>query len=515
MLDELLNKENKEEKLEKIEVIENPISEGERQFEEIPTDEEINKLNNQEEARIEEKKSSIDPSKKCILFLINGLGSASKDSFNINYQDIMPNMSMLMSNYLYTSLQNVNYNYKNGFRNFSLGNDLLPTYHRLENDTNIQNNGTINAIATDAVINHTKVHLFCFLDNEQVIKQVKKLIDVLTPKGNFKIFIHIILRQKDVKVYDDVIDKIKKIDESLTLISNVKIGTVVGERKINDEAFYTLMSKENGEKWPDYNRKLRFCEAQNIIPLNIEPFYLNSGFMIERNDVALFLNYEDVNCDGFISKITNVKLYTLFPMKSYSYAINIYEELEPTTYFSKVLEENNLSCLILTTEDRIDSISYNLCGLKDIKSKNIVYDDIRKKDLNIKEIVNSDYNYIIFDYDLENFKEIRKIKEFLMMIDNQINDIYTICEANDYKMFISSLYGIYKKFIVGIDKEVFLDYSIEVPAIIIDRNLPRSKFMFKYGTTHNLSNTIFNLITKNENIETSIRKRGILSFFKD
>ena len=202
-------------------------------------------------------------------------------------------------------------------------------------------------------------------------------------------------------------------------------------------------------------------------------------------------------------------------MKSYSYAINVYEELEPPTYFSKILEENNLSCLILTTEDRIDSISYNLCGLKDTKSNSIAYEDIRKNDLNIKQIVNSDYNYIIFDYDLVNFKEIRKIKEFLMMIDDQINDIYTVCEENDYRMIISSLYGIYKKFIVGIDKEVYLDYSLEVPAIIMDRNLPKSKFMFKYGTTHNLSNTIFNLITGNENIETSIRKRGFFSFFKD
>ena len=515
MLDELLNKENKEEKLEKIEVIENPISEEEHQFEEIPTDEEINEFSNQEEVKIEEKKSSIDPSKKCVLFLLNGLGIASKDSFSINYQEIMPNMSMLMNNYLYTSLRNINYNYKNGFRNFSLGNDLLPTYHKLESDTDFQNNGTVNAIASDVINNHTKLHLFCFLDNEQVIKQVKKLIDVFSPKGNFKIFIHIILRQKDIKMYDDIIEKIKKIDESLTLNPNVSIGTVVGERKINEESYYNLMSKENGEKWPDYNRKLRFCEAQGIIPLNIDSFYMNSGFKIERNDVSLFMNYEDVDCDGFISKITNVKLYTLFPMKSYSYAINIYDELEPVTYFSKVLEENKLSCLILTTKERIDSISYNLCGLKDIKSNSIAYEDIRKNDLNIKQIVNSDYNYIIFDYDLVNFKEIRKIKEFLMMIDDQINDIYTICEANDYKMFISSLYGIYKKFIVGIDKEVYLDYSLEVPAIIIDRNLPKSKFMFKYGTTHNLSNTIFNLITGNENIETSIRKRGFFSFFKD
>ena len=72
---------------------------------------------------------------KAILFLINGLGVASKDSFSINYGELMPNLSMLMNNYFYTTLENINYNYNNGFRNFSLGHDLLPTYKKLEEDT--------------------------------------------------------------------------------------------------------------------------------------------------------------------------------------------------------------------------------------------------------------------------------------------------------------------------------------------------------------------------------------------
>ena len=36
-----------------------------------------------------------------ILYLINGLGVASKDSFDIKFNDIMPNLSMLMRNYIY------------------------------------------------------------------------------------------------------------------------------------------------------------------------------------------------------------------------------------------------------------------------------------------------------------------------------------------------------------------------------------------------------------------------------
>ena len=508
MLEEMLNN-NEQQKNQTIEKIPTP-----EEIQQI----EINQINEpvvnevQEEVKVE---SNIDPNKKAILYLINGLGIASKDSFNINFQEIMPNMSMLMSNYLYTTLQNINYNYKNGFRNFSLGNDLLPTYHKLENDQNFDQNPNMLSIANDVTANNSKVHLFCFLDNEQVINQVKKIINFLNTKGNFYIYIHIILRQKDVNEYEKIIERIKKIDEAITLMPTVKIGTITGERQINSDLYYTVITKENGEKWPDYNRKLRFVEAQGIKPLDCAPFYMNPGFMIERNDIALFLNYEDVDCDLFISKITSVKLYTLFPMKSFSYAINIYDELEPTIYFSKLLEDNNLTCLILTTEDRIPSINYNLCGLKDYKSNSITYASITDNSKDIKSIIKQDYNYIIFDYDLVKFKEIRKIKEFLMQLDDQIDEIYNTCEEEGYKLFISSLYGIYKKFIVGIDKEVIIDYSTEIPAILIDRDIPRAKFMFKYGTSHNLSNTIFNLITKNENIPTSIRKRGFLSYFKD
>ena len=439
---------------------------------------------------------------KTILYLINGLGVASKDSFDIKFNELMPNLSMLMKNYNYANLENKNYNYNNGFRNFSLGNNLLPTYQRLENDTNFENN-------------KTKVQMFMFLDNEQVIKQTIKIIDTLTTKGNFSIYIHIVLRQKDYMEYDNIMKMIKQLEDKITLKQNVHIGTVVGERKINSDEYYSLITKQMGEKWPDYNRKLNYSNQMKIIPRELDSFYMNEGFKIEKNDISLFLNYEDVDCNEFISKITYVKLYTLFPMKAYNYAINIYDEIPPTEYFSKLLEEYHLKCLILTTQERIPTITYNLYGLNDTKSNNIEYMDINDKNIDINKIIDENYHYIIFDYDIGIFNEIGKIKDFLMHLDDQINDIYKTCDQNSYNLVISSLYGLYKEYIVGVDKKVKLDYSIEVPVIVIDNNIPASKYTLKYGNTHDLSNTIFNLITSDEKIFTLFRKRGILSFFKD
>lgn len=452
---------------------------------------------------------------KSILFLINGLGVATKDSFDIKFNDIMPNLSMLMRNYIFSNLENKSYNYRNGFRNFSLGSNLLPTYNILENDSNFNNNPNIINIATDVINNHTKVQLFCFLDNEQVINQVVKIANALITKGSFKFFIHIVIRQKDVLDYDNIIKMIKQLEDKITLMQNVQIGTVVGERKINEENYYNLLIKEMGEKWPDYSRKLNYEKTTNKVPRDIESFYMNTGFKLESNDVSLFLNYEDIDCNLFIKRISNVKLYTLFPMKAFSYAVNIYKDIPPNEFFSKTIEENNLKCLVLTTSDRIDTISYNLCGLDEKKSPNIDYADINDKDFNIANILNKNYQYIIFDYDIGILKEISKIKDFLMKLDEQIDEIYKNCDQYGYNLYISSLYGIYREYIIGVDKKVKLDYSKEVPIVIINNNYPASKFVLRYGDTHDLSNTIFNSITKDINIKTLFRKRGILGFFKE
>ena len=202
-------------------------------------------------------------------------------------------------------------------------------------------------------------------------------------------------------------------------------------------------------------------------------------------------------------------------MKSFSYAINIYEEIAPLDFFNKKLEEAHLKCVIYTKPDRIQSINYNLNGLKDIKSNNIEYQNL-DDNINYEEVLSSTDQLIVFDYDIADFKEIKQIKEFLMIIDEKIDKIYNICDQNGYNMFISSLYGVYKDdYVVGVDKKVKLDYSSEVPVVMIDKRYGKAKYSLKYGNTYNLSNTIINSITNNPNIPTLIRKKGLFSFFKD
>lgn len=450
---------------------------------------------------------------KTILYLINGLGVASKDSFDIKFNDIMPNLSMLMRNYIYAPLENKNYNYKNAYRNFSLGENLLPTYNKVEKDANFSTNPSITNLVNDVISNRTKLQLFCFLDNEQVVTQVVNITTKLKQMGDFPICIHIILRQKDIQEYDSIMKLIKSLEEKITLLKNVDIGTVVGERKINNDNYYDLITKYKGEKWPDHNRKLNYAKQISIIPRELEGFYLKEGFKIETNDISLFLNYEDVNCDEFIKRITNVKLYTLFPMKSYDYAINIYEDIPPTEYFSKSLEENNIKCVILTTNNRIPTITYNLCGLSEKQSNNITYMDIEDKNITTETLLNSEFDLIIYDYDIGSFKEIGVIKEFLMRRDEEIEQIYKLSDQLGFNFIISSLYGLYKTYKIGLDKQVVLDYSSEIPVVAITQKFSAAKYTLKYGTTHTFSKTIISLIKNNIDDNSMFRKKGLFGWF--
>ena len=152
--------------------------------------------------------------------------------------------------------------------------------------------------------------------------------------------------------------------------------------------------------------------------------------------------------------------------------------------------------------------------MKKLTSPNITYMNI-KEVADVVSVINDQYDYIIFDYDIGVFKELSTIKEFLMDLDKKIESIYNLCDQRDYNFFIASLYGIYKTYIVGVDREVKLDYSKEVPAILVNKVQTKSKYSFKYGTTFDLSNTIFSIITNNPNIPTSIKKKGFFSMFTD
>ena len=82
------------------------------------------------------------------------------------------------------------------------------------------------------------------------------------------------------------------------------------------------------------------------------------------------------------------------------------------------------------------------------------------------------------------------------MTYEKIDEIYKSCDQYGYSLYISSLYGLYKEYIVGVDKKVKLDYSKEVPMVIINNDYPASKYTLKYGDTHDLSNTIFKSSSK-------------------
>ncbi len=71
--------------------------------------------------------------KKNILLLINGFGVEQRDSYNVYSETLMPNMDKLTKTCLFGSLNSGDYDYKTGFRRFSIGISEALTYSKVNN----------------------------------------------------------------------------------------------------------------------------------------------------------------------------------------------------------------------------------------------------------------------------------------------------------------------------------------------------------------------------------------------
>ena len=102
---------------------------------------------------------------KTVLFLINGLGIETKDSFSVYNASLMPNFDLLSKKYLFSGIKSNVRNIYDGYRNMSLEINELYNYHiyRREAQTNhIITNKTYHNIENE--LNHTRHHFafhFC------------------------------------------------------------------------------------------------------------------------------------------------------------------------------------------------------------------------------------------------------------------------------------------------------------------------------------------------------------------
>ena len=170
-----------------------------------------------------------------------------------------------------------------------------------------------------------------------------------------------------------------------------------------------------------------------------------------------------------------------------------FEDELPEAYFlDKVPEDKKV--LIIAEKDRVPYISKSLNGFRPSFRSNVSVWPIGDKAKRFEQtsqylaayINQGSFDLIIADCELYepngDAKTIDQLRENLKEIDKVINITYNRATEKDYRLIISSLYGIRDSFKLTTTMET-VNMSQKVPFLLIDREIRRVDVVFKsYGT---------------------------------
>ena len=232
--------------------------------------------------------------KKNILLLINGFGVEQVDSYNIYSKDVMPNLDRLTTEWLFSSLQSNELDYKEGYRKFSIGINEALTYNIIEQEVlseNYANNVLYKSILNEMHNSQKTLHIFCFFENEKTINQLLAFLKKADSRG-IKVLVHLILCQKSLRSY-------KEMDKTLVRLNyefnNIKIGLVTGLNNLSDAAGIRDIEKaligNFVEKWKDLSKKIGVLSDTKSLPVNARTFSMSENVTISNDDKIIFFNY--------------------------------------------------------------------------------------------------------------------------------------------------------------------------------------------------------------------------------
>ena len=426
--------------------------------------------------------------------LINGFGIERKESYEVYSKNLMPNMDQMTKTYLFSSLIANAGDYNNGYKSFSMSDSSSNKEDYIDElifEKTLGNNETIKEINSN-LTNENKLHIFYTLNDGSKLHQIKELIKILNPKKDKKIYIHPILIEESTKEYPNIIKAVSKL--AFETGGYAKIGFVVGREKINTDDVLRTIYKEFGEHWNESARKFEVLQRDIINPKDAGVFYINSGFSLSENDVILFANFIDVECDKFYDEISKMKLhkYSLYPFRD-DFASAFVRETGNVSSLSDITVKHGIKMLILTDTSRINELNYYLNGMKRELCANITYAEYDASLFSSKENVislveNNEYDGIILDFDIGSLIDLAKIKQTLNSIDTIIKPISEASQENDYTFIISSNYGMHAQVNDGVVTRV-IDFAGKVPCIYQNNEFDKKEYTLSGGTTHDLALT--------------------------
>ncbi len=471
--------------------------------------------------------------KKSILLLINGFGVEQSNSYDVYSAELMPNLDRLTKERLFTSLESDDLDYKDAYRTFSIGIHESLSYTIVENSINNNSYKSLplfKSMIDNVKNNNSKLHIFCYYENEKTIEQLLLFLREFTNKG-IKIFIHVLLCQKSLNDYKDMPNVLTKVNYEF---ENSKIGIVSGCSKMETllpiRDIQKSLVTEYGENWKDMGKKVQVLYDTRTAPFNARTFTVTNGFKLANNDQILFFNYSNVDVTNFVKELFNQKYvptldiktigyYSLFPTKSSSEIPFAYNFAVSSTYALNSLKSIGAKCLIFDMKEKCSYINYYMTGLRntidpDLKymavDDGIIYDKVKVINL----LKQNPQELIILNYEIDTCKDIPFMEKRLKLIDEIIKEVEDLVLANGWTLFISSLYGIEKELLNDKLEVCKINFSVKVPLVIVDKSYSRVNNIVNEGNVYDLSNTIFENINKKFKGNTLIKKKpGLLSLF--
>ena len=471
--------------------------------------------------------------KKNILLLINGFGIEQKDSYDIYSAELMPNMDRLTKEGLFSSLSSTDLDYKSGYRSFSIGIKEPLSYSIVENSISTgdyKNTQIMRYLYTQLnEDNEKKLHIFCYWDNNRTIEQLLYFIKEMKLYIKSKMFIHLIMTQQSLNDYKDM-------DRSFTILNyelgdNIKLGVVTGDQHLENllafKDFVKTLATEAGEKWKDLNKKVEVLFQTKTIPAKARTFAVNPGFGVNDNDFFLFFNYSNIDITRYFKEFevqryrkidtSTIKTYSLFPVKCDTRQIPfMYNFAVSSTYALQAIESIGAKAIIMAEKDKCPYINYYMTGLRNTISENLKYlsvDDgfIYDADKVIQTLKAYPQELVIINYEIDSCVKIDDIEERLRKIDVIIGKVAEFTLANNYGLFISSLYGIEREMYNNKHELHKVNFSIRVPVIVYDKGLPGGSYSLSEGTTNDLLNALVHNINGSYGNSGIIKKKS--SFF--
>lgn len=476
--------------------------------------------------------------KKTVLFLMNGFGVEANKSFEVYSKDVMPTFDKLISAYpfklvhvageLIGANEGETSNFKNGYHSFStFGNpdgkfDIIKK--KIETGE-FQNNQIIENSIDIALKNNSRLHVMFTLGNivnEERYEQFNLFVEKAIAKGIKEIYMHFVLGDSslaDLRIGNTCISKFK--NRVIRFYPQVKIASICGKKYMKTGAnlqeiatFYRMMVSGVGEVWPDYVGTIKKKYTIGMSDDSINGFITIREPLLRENDSLLMFNYNNDMAGQFLTILLNPKKFfptakvpehihvnSLFKIDGIANVPYAFDTPLPELYFLDKIPEDK-KVLIMASKERIPYISSCLNGYRREFKSNVSVWPIEDKTKRFETtsqylaayINQNVYDLIVVDCQLyepnDDERTIEQIKKNMQELDKCLNITYNQVTNKDYRLIVTSLYGIRYTFKLTSTMEL-VDLSKKAPFLIVDREIRKVDMVFKnQGTFIDVSKLI-------------------------